>query len=388
MREWLEREIVERNSGGLGRLLGIPAPEQQDAVLAKPVAPAGVHRLAERLWNHKSAAVLDRRLTAVATLEEGAMLVTIASTIPNAAVRAALLRTLERHWDETPKSLTLLNAVPAVNTSASQGASKTGFDVRSGSGAASLSLGAGGAYANRTANSGNGRMDVLAEPGFVTLLKALRRNDRPEFAAGKDASSRARGYHPSTAPYPKKLVEAQNDKKRQEKVGQQWMDFSRVIAQATCRRLCAAARAKQSDQGGDNSTADDANLPFKLHPNAKIVASYRLDWPDDLHGKIAAPPVLRVRYVRIEQKVAPASVFAFYRRQVPNAKEHALADGGWIDSIIIDKEQNRARSVDVLVARANKSVLTPPDQEQELNLDILAIECEGVVRPSAAPAGR
>jgi hypothetical protein len=292
-------------------------------------------------------------------LDQDAPLIALASTVPSPPVRAALLRTLERHWDEGPNELKSL----------------------------------------RTAD------DVTVEPGFAALVKMLPRNDLANPTAGNDAHEHNAAFHPAakSTTDPKKskrpeqagqgsakktVDEGKTEQRQQKQIGQQWMEFSHDISQTICRRLCAAARAKQGSRSGAEWTAADIDLPFELRSHEDIVAVYHLDWPQEFNGTIAAVPMLRVRYVRIEQKAVPLKVLAYYRQQVANSKEHAHAGGGWIDSVFVDKETARTRSVDVLVAKASKAVLGLPSQEQELTVDILAIECEGLAKPSSASASR
>jgi hypothetical protein len=364
MRDWLEPWIVTCSSNAIGRLMGIPAHsvesapargnamggmtmgistlQRREAALAKIAPATDPHRLAEWLWSANLAAVIEERLRALETLGKGVPLITLAGTAPNPLVRASLLRTLERHWEEGPNALKGLRSTEDVNV----------------------------------------------EPGFVALLKLLPRNDAVESAGGNDKATHNGKHHRSTTQPKKNLTDAQGKKKRQEQLGQQWMEFSRDVTQALCWRLCAAARDRQSRRGGVDRTADEARLPFKLQPHAEVAAIYYLDWPDEFQGKIADAPLLRVRYVRIEQKAAPATVLAFYRRQAPNGKEHPHAGGEWIDSIAIDKERSRARSVDVLVTKVGKTTLDLPNQEQELTVDVLTIECEGLAKPSPLSASR
>jgi hypothetical protein len=332
MHDWLEQRIVACSSDAIGGLLGLPSPLGDESAPATTPPAMDSYRLAERLWTSDLAATIESRLRALETLNKGTRLIALASTIPSPTVRTALLRTLEQHWDEGPGSITMLGAMEGTTV----------------------------------------------ELGFVALVKMLRRSD-PVDPAGRN------GNRPHIATKTaKKSTDAQEYKKRQEKVAQQWMEFSQSILQATCRQLCGAALAKQHDQSGGSPTADDADLPFKLRPHATVAAVYHLDWPDEFNGKLAAAPMLRVRFARTTEKATPASVLAFYRRQVSNGKEHTHDDGGWIDSILVD--ELRAHSVDVFVTKA--SVLGPPNQEQELTVDVLTIECEGIAKPSTISASR
>jgi len=363
MRPWLEQRVLAYSSGTLSRLLGLPATEPlaaryipvvgggptvfpglpQRGASSSDVAPPNPYRAAELLWSSNLAAVLERRLADLDNLADGLPLITLAATLPSATVRAALLRALQRHWGEGPRLL--------------------------------------------LARSRSDSLDV--EPGWVVLLKALPRNDAPEVLA------RSHGNHFGAARTAKRppgldVHEAQKNadvreaRRRREQLEQEWLELSRAVVQATCRRCNAAARA--ADTGGA-VTSDDAGLPFKLDPGARVTAVYRVNWPAALDGKLAGAPLLRVRYARIEEKAAPAKVLAYYRRQSPRAKEHPLPDGGWIDGVTSHDEKGHASSVDVLVAKLRSEVAGLPNDKQELIVEILTIECDGIALENLHPVG-
>ncbi len=378
MHAWLEQWLVTYGSDALGRLLGIPAGQTPSAPYASfgsgrgglsvlataqrrgtlpstTVPAANAYRLAELLWSSRLAAVTEQRLADLETLTDGLPLITLASTVPHPTVRAALLRTLERHWEEGPKPLHALSTTQTVNL----------------------------------------------EPGFVTLLKMLPRSDAVDATTRKDllthggnhsGSGRSSTRKAAKQPGPsgqetQKNADLLEAKHRHEQLGKEWMEFSRAVSQAICRRFSAAARADESGRSAGRA-ADDAGLSFKLPPGAKVSAAYQVSWPAALDGKLAAAPVLRVHYVRIDETAAPAKVLAYYRRQVPHAKEHLLAGGGWIDSIASDGEQGHAASVDVLVAKVTGNDAGLANEKQELTVDILTIECDGIAKRPPLSASR
>jgi hypothetical protein len=165
------------------------------------------------------------------------------------------------------------------------------------------------------------------------------------------------------------------------------MKFSHDLVRTMCERFCSAARAEQAGGAQSESEADDA-FPVKLHPNADVVAFYRLDWPDGLSDKIAAAPSLRVRYVRLELKAQPSRAITFYRRQLPDCEQRESPSGVWLDSLNAEKKQSTARSVDVLVTKVGASASGIPDREQELTVDILSIECARIADRSSLSASR
>ncbi len=370
-RNRLEQRLTAASSAAMGRLLGFPAPQTP---LARPASIAGggltgnslfsrrdaansereidPYRLAGQLWNPKLAVAMEQRLRTVETLDNGPLPVAFAATLPDPSVRTALFRTLERHWDDSPKGLKGLHIGENVN----------------------------------------------AEPGFVVVVKMLRRKGPADSAAhraaplrkGNDklsaASSAKRGADAKKGKPAEWVERAAELKKHQEQVGQQWLDFSQEVAERFSRRL-AAAQAHRGEQGGKEPSAADGEAPLAVPSRGEVTAAYRLDWPDDLGGKIAAAPRLRVRYARVELKDAPVTVLAYYRRQLPDAKQHALAnDVGWLDSLTIGKEAAFARSVDVFVAKASKNVTGAPNQKQELTVDILTVQCEAIAKQSPITA--
>jgi hypothetical protein len=373
-RSWLESRIAAYGSSTLARLLGIPLaaaepasagavrsaaavpppggswPNRQEATLAQIIVAADPHRLAEQLWNPRLETAVRRRLETMETLEKRPALVALAGTLPRASVRAALLRAMKRHWEEGPQGLKML----------------------------------------RSAES------ITVEPGFVALLKLLRRDDQPPPATGKSPAGQVGNHLPSarTPARPgaagseaRKYADVLKVKVGQEKVGQQWMAFSQDVTQAVCRRLDAAARAKQHGTGGTGATAEPAELPFALHSPEKVAAVYRLDWPEDLQERTAAAPSpLEVRYVRIEEEAAPSRILAYYRRQVPEGRQHMLAGGGWIDQVVVDKARSSVCSTDVLVTKSAGSALGLPQQEQELTVEILTVKFAEPAEPDPVVA--
>jgi hypothetical protein len=284
------------------------------------------------LWTPDFAATIERRLRMIDGMEQGESLMLLASTVPSQPVRAALLRMLEKFWEEGPKGLDLLTAAETA----------------------------------------------VSEPGFLLLVKRLHRKDLP----AAPANNAATGHGPNSNPTSGKTArvvgdreakqQAERDAKQQrDQTAQHWMTFSDDLVRAMCQRFYAAALAKKA---ADNDSSD---LPLAVHPNAQVVASYCADWPDGLQGKLAGLPIppLRVHYLRIEQKARPSKLLAFYRRQLPSGDEHANPHGVWFDDLNVNKEQGTVRSIDILIAKPSKSTPLVLTQEQEVIVELLAVEC-------------
>jgi len=195
---------------------------------------------------------------------------------------------------------------------------------------------------------------ALQEPGFLLVVKKLPRKDPPKSAR----------------------IAAGDAKRRQDDVAQQWMTFSENLVRKMCQRFCAAALALSAE--GTHTDPDAADLPLTPPSNAKITASYRVDWPEGLTGKPAGLAVspLRVRYLRVEQRARPVRLLAYYRSQLSNCSEHSNQYGFWLDAFTTDKQRGAVRSVDVLITKRNKDVPIVAGEEQQLTVEVLVVEIE------------
>ena len=195
-------------------------------------------------------AVLESRVgrgdrAAAKTLEAisgDSRLVALAATLPSPAVRTALLRALQRQWDEGPKGLKSLVA-PDGST---------------------------------------------VEPGFLVLTKMLPRKRRRGAGGGQDPRGRDANRAVAGAKSVK-MADLRAARQRQEQTAQKWMEFSQRRRSHALRTLLRGSLARPNPAALAEGTADDW-FPVKLHPNAEVVAVCRLDWPEGLDGEIAAAP--------------------------------------------------------------------------------------------------
>lgn len=335
----LEQRLADQSGEVLTRLLGIPSSKRGSASNAKSDATTDPYHLAEMIWSPDFAASVERRLRLIDSLGRETRLVVLASAIPNPSLRSALLRVLQRHWDEGPKGL-------------------EPFCKPEG---------------------------VTVEPGFVVLTKTLLRKD--DLGAGADKTARGSGVRPSGfAVKAARSSEMRQLKQLQEAIAQRWVDLSRNVVCATCRQFRQAAQADLNSDAR-NRTAADVQIPVKPYPGAEVASVYRLEWPAGLSGKVAAAPSLQVVCIRLEIKASPVRLLAHYRRQLPDCVEREIPAGRWLDSLVQD-DQGRVRSIDVLLAKASRNALGLPDQEQELTADILVIECESFAKKNPVSASR
>jgi hypothetical protein len=311
-RQQMEKWFAAESSRSLGGLLGLREIGQYASASGRTAADLEPRRAAQLFWNPALASSMEHRLWKLEELREGADVVMLAATIPTPSLRSVLLRTMERCWEEGPKSLKALTKAEGL----------------------------------------------VAEPGFLLAMKKLPRKNAAGTKLTKGMPAQGSGGDQMKA------------KQQQQQTAEEWLAFSRDIVLAACKRFCSAAKPETS--------ADADRLPFKPPAKAEMVAIYRLNWPEDLGDAAAGAPTLRVFYARLYQKTTPLRAVAYYRRQMPNCQEHLYPDGCWLESFVEDKQPGLAQSVDVLVRKTNSGPGGAgglPNQEQELMVDILGIQC-------------
>ena len=300
--------------------------------------------MAEQLWNPGFASAIERRLAAIDSLEQGASLLLLASIIPGERVRAAILRTFKAALGRRPQAV---GGGPCRRTDHPRARFPPGGESHAAQGRCALGAG----------NSG-----VPHAPGG--------KGPKPPRTAKAAAFAK-----PSSN---------END------ITQHWVKFAENLLRAMCQQFRAAAGATPGGSTAAGAGSDAKDLPLKLHSPADVVAAYRADWPRGLVGKPAGLVLspLRVRYVRIEQQARPQKVLAYYRRQLPDCEEHRIEQGVWLDGLTTTGESGAARSIDVLIAKANKNLPPLADQEQRLIVEVLAVECVGIGAKSAVAIGK
>jgi hypothetical protein len=249
----------------------------------------------------------------------------LAAAIPSNAMRVNFQRTLSRHWLEGPQAIRAMCA----------------------------------------ADKG------LVEPGFLAVLKSLARENRAK------SSQPPRPAKPSKQSY-----DAEQDSEERPKSTSEsdWNKLIEDLVRDYCRRchMAALARAAAAYRNGAVPLLDvrAADSPVPLFPNSTVNAAYRFDWPDEDASRLPqlADDVLRVYYLRIEERTKPARLATYYRRQVKSCIEHPLPDGLWLDVLTEMKKEDRTRSIDVLITRAKTGAAPSASEEQELTVEILCIE--------------
>ena len=321
--ESLERQFAEQSRAELRRLLGC-IPSEQSHPVSDGTDPTGAScRAAKLLWTPDFAGLVEQRLREAEGSERGSRVLSLAGTIPSFAMRAAVLQSLKQYWEDGPARVEPFAASD----------------------------------------------ESLPEPGFLLLVKQLPRKDVPATSAnggGGEGSGTSRLPSGKAA----KIAAARQFKDRQDRIAQQWLAFSERLAQAMCRRF------KETAFRHPESQEPPADFPIKLPASAAVVASHRAEWPEGLPAALAELrlPSLRVHYVRIERRARPDKVLAYFRHQLPSAARRVNDRGVWLDDFSMDRKRRSLRSVDVFISKPNKDVGMLLDQEQQVIVELLAVE--------------
>jgi hypothetical protein len=275
--------------------------------------------------------------------------VLLAGTIPHDSTRAALARVLRKYSSEGPKPL-----------------EAAGWPER-----------------------------IITDPGLVVLVKSLPRRETKPAKAPAGGQPRVAGPARSGSAAAAKAAEAAKQaaqkKEQKERAEQDWLAVSSKLVAVWCKRLHAAAAVKEKAAGEAARPVGEAapKLPddFELDAGAKVVAAYHALWPDEAPPAMLQqePSPLEVHYVRVEETKKPKTAIGFYSRQAQAKPSdiRTIDNGVWIDSLRPVSQNDRRRSLDVLITRTVRKAgdLSKDEEETELVVDILIIEIKD-------PAGR
>lgn len=317
----IERQFVQYGAEAIGYMLSFP--EQRNRQSSTPDWP---YQVAEKLWSPKFQRLLEARVEPATSLAEIDQVVMLASTIPTTAMRALVLKTLQRHWLDGPAPL----------------------------------------HAAGLAGS------VIHEPGFYPVLKMLLRQantDRPELAKGS-SKGRVNGLGG--------LVKARQE--RDLKLRQDWEQATEALLIATAGRFRAIGQSQADamrQQGKPVDFSDAANsLPVELPPEARVVAAVYYTWPAGIPEKVTGVvhSAMEIRYARAEFKADPEKLSGAYRRKLSGYEIHTVPQGLWFECLKPGAASGRTISIDVVVRLSNPDPLRLPNEDQELVVDLLTIE--------------
>ncbi len=319
----LEKQLLVQSHRALNRVFKLEDRRGSlggDSAVSGPEAePEWLSHVARLLWSDGVATVLETRQMAMRSLEQSANTVLFASTIPTREARARLARTVARRWEEDPKALTAAGWTTTL----------------------------------------------LSEPGIMAVLRSVRGSRPPADRGDRKAASHVR----------------ESSSKQEDG----WLAAERALAREYCRRLFAAglaqARARGVATGEDGPEGAGPPLAIPLHPQASVVAWYRVRWPEAQGAPEAETrkDSTEVSFVRIEETGFPRAVLAHYQRAFQQrtgaaGRAHPLADGVWLETLLPADDKGRCRSIDVFLTRANPKSETPPEKRQEITVEVLVVD--------------
>jgi hypothetical protein len=317
----LEKQFIASSREALRISLGFGTPQSAPS----PPTPDWLSCVGRQLWDSPFVDFLDLQHRALTTLAQRPTVVALAMLIPNKIMRADLQRTLSRHWPEGPKAIRTLAA------------------------------------ANYP----------LAEPGFITVLKTLTRENQvkswPQWRLPKSVRS---SYNPEGKPAAQRKTSSDEDWNKL--LGELVQDYCRRSHMASLARLAAAYRDGAATLP-ENRVTDS---PIPLLPGCEISAAYSIDWPGEHVSRLPnmAGNDLSLNYQRIEKRMKPSKPLTYYRLHVKSSIERPIPNGLWLDGFVDLKGEERLRSVDVLITCPANSTYQSASEEQELTVEILCIE--------------
>jgi hypothetical protein len=399
----LEQQLTGYGTLALARLLKIPQ-EGQGGGLPSPggnVNPPGgagsppvagaadkattdpALEAAELLWSEKFRALVESQLNELHSLDKEPQLVLLAATIPQDSTRTALSKLLRKREIDGPKALE--GNAPDSGQGNRMGA--PALDGKSG-------------FPDQTPKV-SFPDQLLTDPGFLALVKTLRRRDPNKgtlFASGSGSSSRGTGpraasppprsrpSRPGAAGGNNKQTETLTVAQRKALAEQDWMATSAKMVSVWRKRFQAAALAQkkaeeEAGMGGDEAAA---KLPagFAFNSEAKVVASYHVRWPKDAAGQKLSP--LDIYYIYAEETNKPKKTVGYYARQagckVSDAR--ALDNVAWFDDVRTTA-QGTLRSIDLMISWPGNppSDLLRNDMQADMVVEVMVIEIK-------APASR
>ena len=272
-----------------------------------------LRHLAANLWSSEFTAGLADQLAKVESLKSGAPLILLAATVPNDLVRTALCGTVYKHWEEG-----------AVNLE-SAGLGKT----------------------------------VFPDPGLIVVIKQVHRRATP-----------ARGPTPMTV-HGKLGEAAAAQMKIQTMAAERYTNALRTSF-ALAERIAASEQVRANAP----DTPSSIKLPLEVDSPKDVILQYHLDWVSSVRESLPDTPLdpLIVDYLKIEERIRPSKLVAFYRRQMKNAETHEHPRQVWFDGLFPGDEPPRLRSVDVIIRAANPEIPTAEDGERKMIVEILSVE--------------
>lgn len=320
-------EFASYSSRVLGRMLRLP----EEPGVFRP-GHEWPRRVIGQLWNPDFCDFLEDALGRVVAFEEDVEPVVLAATVPADSVRAALHRTLTRHWTDGPDAL------------ASAGLPD----------------------------------DLVGDPGLLLIVQTLVYEEIAGAKRTVPQSSSRRLKSARSMNHLKAAHEAWQGELGD--VADDWLEYLEGLQSAMCRRLFVASTRRGGGGFAARLSADSvpalSRLPFELHTDARVIATYHLDWSPEVQQAFSSLIVdpMEVCYARIEEETRLSKMLGTYRRRLKTCSQREIEDGFVLESLHAGSQPGRKRCAAVRVIRAMPEIPRLPNQDQPLTVEILSIE--------------
>lgn len=315
-----------RTYSGPGRRSGVSSPARGPAS-PQPAADESQqsdapYRMARRLWTGEGLQIVTGGLGKLESLEEQGQLVAWAGTIPVEPVRRALIKALQKHWPDGPKSL--------------EAAGATG--------------------------------KVVSDPGFLLVIKTLVRKQGTVRFPSTQGHEQVRQTKTDWSEFSDALVRA-------------WCERLRSAGSARTEADRVAGRTAGE---GDSAAALPIVLPPDAKPVAGYHLSWPNGQTAKLAG--VTPGKVEIHFVRIEQKARLKTTIGYYMRQVGarTGDVRHVDKTDWIEGLRVFRDNDRKRSIDVLITSleekentdttARTASKSQPEEPEDMVIEILSIE--------------
>ena len=324
----IEGHFVRYSSQALGTVLGWPTDRRVTVAESQFGS-----RVARWLWGPQFDGLLRDRLLRIESLQASPAVVVLAATVPTHPMRATLYQVLQKHWHEGPEAL----------------------------------------------ESAGLATEVICEPGLLTLINLLARE--------QSSTARPRSRNKMNSSRQARILEIAEARQELEAA---WETTIELLLEQLCRRFDAATAREAGGTQPPSPSLARAGLPVGLPPDTRLLAVYRLDWPQTARGPAGAElpkDPMRVCYLRIEGRTTIAKLKGFFRRQFRSYAEHEIDRGFRLDCLRKGSIPGQQQSIDVLVTHTEPEGFTLRDQEQLLVAEVLSVEI-GDPRELPPAAGR
>lgn len=311
--DWAHR-FAEHASAALRAALRL-SPKPEPSAHAEEAAWA--RRVAQQMWSPSFHAALESRLGRAGSLDQIPGPLALAGALPTDAMRKGLDALLAKHW--------LAGPGPLAEAWAAEG--------------------------------------TVTDPGLLVVLQSrlLEQPDDPDAVRAVLASGDAR---------------AETLARQRAEAREAWYELARKMTTVWLGRCHAAATAGEADGPFRDRARALAELPIALHGQDHIVATWRLDWPEDNAAEMGDATVspLRVQYVRMEETARPDQLLALYRRRFPGAEPQRVPGGARLTMVVPGTSTGARRTVDLEITLAVPGAATLSSEPQAVVVELLAVE--------------